>query len=213
MSHVAPANGSRPAVTNGASLHDGDLPTSTLAAQLVDNLTRATQQSRHQDREDFEQLLRIFETDSQNERLVDEPDSSDESIKLIDVVVKAGLDVLARDNPFEDRRVIIRQALRSLAVIEATLRRSPALLFMPQTQDEPTTRFHSPLYAWLMPKLWTSLVLEADEEFHSAVSQCLASIIASGKKMRSKAPRSQPLKRYVQGCIRGMSLNNIVLLV
>ena len=209
MASTALVNGSRSIVSNGISLPNGEPPASTLAAQLVDNLTRATQQSRHQDREDFEQLLRIFESDSQDERHVDDPETREESIKLIDVVVKAGLESLSRDDPFEDRRVVVRQAIRSLAVIDATLRRNSALLFAPMTQDESQKRLHCPLYAWLVPRLWTSVLQETDAEFMFAVSLSLTKILMLGKKRRSNIPRLQPIKRHIQGCVQGMDIANV----
>ena len=203
MTPSALPNGARSVVANIGIHPIAEPPASTLAAQLVDNLIRATQQSRHQDREDFEQLLRIFETGTQEERHVDDSESREESIKLIDVVVKAGLGILSRDNPFEDRSALVRQALRSLAVIDATIHRSPALLLMPTSQDEPAARIQMPFFSWLIHKLWSTIIHETDREIHFAVSRSIAKILALEKKTRSKVPKLQPIKRYIHGCIQG----------
>ena len=203
MTQIASPSGARSVVANVGIQPIGEPPASTLAAQLVDNLTRATQQSRHQDQEDFEQLLRIFETGSPGERHVDDSESSEESIKLIDVVVKAGLEILSRDNPFEDRSALVRQALRSLAVIDATIRRSPALLLMPTSQDEPAAKIQMPFFSWLIFKLWSTIIHETDREIHLAVSRSIATLLALEKKTRSKVPKLQPIKRYIHGCIQG----------
>lgn len=203
MAPSAVANGSHPAISNGLPQQTGEPPVSTLAAQLVDNLTRGTQQSKHQDREDFEQLLRIFETDSQEERYVDDPEAREESIKLIDVVVKAGLDVLFREDPFDDRIILVRQALRSLAVIELTIRRNSELLHTATGRDEADKRFHGPLYLWLLPKLLAIVICETDEKFCFAVLRTIA-LLLSERKMRAKLPRLHPIKHYMQGLIRGM---------
>lgn len=204
MGPSAVANGSHPVITNGLLQQTGEPPVSTLAAQLVDNLTRGTQQSKHQDREDFEQLLRIFETDSQDERYVDDPEAREESIKLIDVVVKAGLDVLLRENPFEDRSLLIRQAVRSLAVIELTIRRNSELLHTATGRDEADKRFHGPLYLWLLPKLLAIILCEIDEEFCFVVLRTIALLLLE-RKMRTKLPTLHPIKNYMQGLIRGMT--------
>lgn len=203
MAPAAVGNGSHPVITNGVLQQTGEPPVSTLAAQLVDNLTRGTQQSKHQDREDFEQLLRIFETDSQDERFVDDPESREESIKLIDVVVKAGLDVLLRENPFEDRSILIRQAVRSLAVIELTIRRNSELLHTATGQDEAEKRSHGPLYLWLLPKLLATILCETDEELCFVVLRNIA-LLLSEKKTRTKLQKLHPIKNYMRGLIRGM---------
>ena len=203
MTPSALSNGARSVVANAGIQPIAEPPASTLAAQLLDNLARATQQSRHQDREDFEQLLRIFETESQEERHVDDSESREESIKLIDVVVKAGLEILSRDHPFEDRSALVRQALRSLAVIDATIRRSPALLLMPTSQDEPAAKIQIPFFSWLIQKLWSTIIHETDREIHFAVSRSIAKLLALEKKTRSKAPKLHTIKRYIHGCIQG----------
>lgn len=203
MAPIAVTNGLRPLVANGTQMQTGELPASTLAAQLVDNLTRGTQQSKHQDREDFEQLLRIFETDSQEERYIDDPEAREESIKLIDVVIKAGLDVLARDNPFVDRATLVQQALRSLAVIELSIRRSSELLHTATGGDESHTKPRGPYYLWFMPRIFAASLYETDETFCFAVSQAIAIVLRSETKMRSKVLRLQPIKRYIQGLMKG----------
>ena len=203
MTPSAVVNGSHPVITNGLLQPTVEPPVSTLAAQLVDNLTRGTQQSKHQDREDFEQLLRIFETDSQDERYVDDPEVREESIKLIDVVVKAGLDVLFRENPFEDRSHLIRQAVRSLAVIELTIRRNSELLHTATGQDGAEKRSQGPLYLWLLPKLLAIILCETDEEFCFKVLRTIALLLPE-RKMRTKLPTLHPIKNYMQELIRGM---------
>jgi len=203
MAPSAVANGSHPGITNRQVQQTGEPPVSTLAAQLVDNLTRGTQQSKHQDREDFEQLLRIFETDGQEERYVDDPEAREESIKLIDVVVKAGLNILFGENPFENRSFLLRQALRSLAVIELTIRRNFELLHTATGRDEADRKFHGPLYLWLLPKLLAIVLYETDEKFCFAVLRTI-SLLLPERKMRSKLPTLHPIKLYMQGLIRGI---------
>ena len=204
MTSSAVTNGPRSVISNGVLQQTGEPPVSTLAAQLVNNLTRGKQQSKHQDREDFEQLLQIFETGSQEERHADGLEAREESIKLIDVVIKAGLDVLCKENPFENRGILIRQALRSLAVIEATLRGSFGLLHTATGKNESDTKVHGPLDLWLVPKLLTTVLYETNEEYGFAVSRTLAVVLASEKKTRLKLPRLHPIQRYFQGCIQGM---------
>lgn len=201
-------NGTRLVVANGMQQPNGEAPASTLAAQLVNNLTRGTQQSKHQDREDFEQLLRIFESDSQEERHPDDAESREEHVKLIDVVVKAGLDVLSDENPFENRDLLVKQALRSIAVIEATVRRNAALLHAPIGESQPDQDPRGPLYLWLIPRILRVILHGSSDRTHEAVSRSLALILSLEKKIRLKLPRISPIRQYVKNCIYGMWLRD-----
>ncbi|KAL8830885.1 MAG: hypothetical protein Q9191_001181 [Dirinaria sp. TL-2023a] len=202
MAPIAISENSESLVANGAAEQNGEPPVSTLAAQLVNNLTRPKQQSRHQDREDFEQLLQVFDAESQDQGHVDPLVAREESIKLIDVVIKAGLDVLLRGSPFEDSRVPCERAIRSLKVIEVTLTRCPAVLYA-NDEGEPSVHFTGPIYLWLIPRLVNIAFQEVGQELYAAIASCLATIVSLERTIRSRSARLRPIYRYVQGCITG----------
>lgn len=202
MAPIAITESSETNVARGILQQNGEPPVSTLAAQLVNNLTRPEQQSRHQDREDFEQLLQIFEAGSQDQGHADPFVAKEESIKLIDVVIKAGLDVLSRGSPFEDSRVLRERAIRSMKVIEVTLTRCPEVLYA-STYEEHSTHLHGPVYLWLIPKLLSMAFEETNENLSTAISVTLGTIVDLERRIRSKPPRLHTIYRYVQGCIKG----------
>ena len=202
MAQIAISESSESLVAHGIPKQNGESPVSSLAAQLVNNLTRPEQQSRHQDREDFEQLLQIFEAEGQGHGHADPLVAKEESIKLIDVVIKAGLDVLLRGSPFEDSKVLCERAIRSLKVIAVTLTRSPAVLYGSNDEDRGVHPM-GPIYLWLVPKLVNVAFQELDQELHAAISSILGTIVSLERTVRSTSARLHPIYRYVQGCIKG----------
>lgn len=115
-----PANGEMP-------------PPSTLAAQIVQNQTKATAPEQQGENATFAQLLH---------ELLHNPGATPETdvhvnVKLVSVVTEAGLAPLVDDNPFADWDAIISQAVDSITVIEATIRRQPETLFTPAVEDGP----------------------------------------------------------------------------
>ena len=187
----------------GLPQSSGELPTSTLAAQLVNNLTRGKQHSNHQDRADFENLLQIFEAEKNGEQQAEIAEDVGESAKLIDVVIKAGLDALSRENPFEGLDTLGKKASRSLGVIEVTIRRCPDVLFFQAGGQGGDPRLCAPLYLWLVPKLLVVAANEPFQELRPDVATVLHSSMAMEQKVRSKGARLNRISRYIQGCIKG----------
>lgn len=184
----------------------GDLPPSTIAAQLVKSLTRGKNYSHHQDhqdRADFENLLRIFETEQDGARQKDTPEEAEECAKLIVVVVKAGLDALLRENPFEGQETIVKQALRSLGVIDVTIKQCPEVLQFHRSHQEADPKLCGPLYLWLVPKLLVVASNRQDQRLRSASATVLHNMVGIERKTRSKELRLLKIYPYVIGCIEG----------
>ena len=182
---------------------NGDLPPSTLAAQLVESLTRAKQYSDHRDRADFENLLQIFEIEQDRGQHAETQEDVEESAKLIDVVVKAGIDPLCQDNPFEGRSTTVNQATRSLRVVDVTIKRCSEVLCFRSNQGGADSRFCGPMYLWLVPKLLIISTYERDEGFHSAAASVIHTVIDVDRKIRSKDERPHRFNRYAIGCVQG----------
>lgn len=182
---------------------NGDLPTSTLAAQLLESLTRAKQYSDHRVRTDFENLLQIFETEQDREQHAETQEDVEESAKLIDVVVKAGIEPLCQDSPFGGRSTIVNQATRSLHVIDATIERCSEVLYFRDSRRVADSIFCGPLYLWLVPKLLIVGTYEQDEGLYSAAAAVIHTIIGIDRKIRLKDGRPHKFNRYTIGCVRG----------
>lgn len=117
---------------NGARENGDAPPPSTLAAQIVQNQARLpATQTRGGEAPTFSQLLHEI---LHNHAAAIETDVAT-NVKLINVVAEAGLAPLADQSPFAQSDVPIQQAIESIAVIEATIKRQPEVLFTSITQD------------------------------------------------------------------------------
>ena len=122
-------------ITNGVHKNGDGPPPSTLAAQIVQNQYRAAPQ-KNGEAATFAQLLREILHDH-----AATPETNVQvNVKLISVVAEAGLAPLADDNPFPQWDSLIAQAIDSIAVIQATIRRQPEVLF--STISEKIGRAH-----------------------------------------------------------------------
>lgn len=116
-------------------------PPSTTAAQLVRNHAGPTHGSRRDEEGvTFHQLLQ----DILDESTTPEKDP-EVNKRLIETVIKAGLDVLSESNPFTQWDSLLAQAIDSLAVLELTVRRQPEILFLGDAEATDTHRRPVPI--------------------------------------------------------------------
>ncbi|KAF2487961.1 hypothetical protein BDY17DRAFT_290011 [Neohortaea acidophila] len=123
----------RIATTHGGKEHGDAPPPSTLAAQIVQNQTEGPVNQQNGETPTFAELLNEI---LHNHAATPETDI-ETNIKLVNVVAEAGLGPLAIDNPFAECDVLLPLAFDSIAVIEATIKRQPEILFAATKQHEP----------------------------------------------------------------------------
>ena len=131
---------------------DDSAPTSTLAAQIVQNQADGAQQHASS-KATFGQLLDEIRACPENVE-ADTPTN----VQLIKVVADAGLDALSRDDPFARTGDVLSQAIACLDVICIAIDRDPDVLFYVPEQSGPDD---SPMAFWLVPKLLT--IVDNDE--------------------------------------------------
>lgn len=181
-------------------------PASTLAAQIVDDLTRNEIQPKHQDREKFRRLLReILDTDDDSEETgrVIEINPKINS-RLIYVVVRVGLEASFNGDPFENQDDLNKQAVESLAVVELTLQRCPAVLFSVLGQCGIDLQFAGPFYLWLVPRLFIILGRTHDQDLLLGVYKVLKLILMVEEEGNIRQVQQNLVLKYFQGCVKGL---------
>ncbi|KAF2457856.1 hypothetical protein BDY21DRAFT_320173 [Lineolata rhizophorae] len=172
----------------------GDMPLSTIAAQIVSNHSNVASRRDAGDKNLFRQLLHEFLSDP----AADEPDIEVNS-KLILVVGEAGLDVLANDDPFA-LDILIPQAVDSLSVIKLTIRRKPELLFY-TSRSEAGLPSQPPLLLWLFPKLLRLLGRARLRRLESHVADVLELFVHVLALSRHKWRDTVPILLLYKTCI------------
>ena len=150
-------------LTNGNT--HGNLPPSTIAAQIVHNAANVNSRQDAAAKVTFGELLKEF----LQHPSTDEPDI--QLVAFICVVAEAGLDCLFKEDPFahDEQR---EQGIRSIAAIMYLLSKKPHLLFSAKDgEDNGTPR--PPVILWLFPKLLGLLARASLRPIHSHVQDML----------------------------------------
>lgn len=182
----------------------GDPPRST-AAQLVNHLADGKKHPKVQDHEIFRQLLReVLGTENEHggHGALIETDSQ-VNYKLINVILKAGLDVVAPDDPFGGSRELRSQAIESLSAIELTIRRDPAVMIVISPFREGDPKPQAPLYLWLVPKMLALISLRSDDAVTAGILQLLEAMLAKERYIQVQTSGKRSILRYIQLCVKG----------
>ena len=192
---------------NGDTARNGDPPPSTLAAQLVQHFTDSKRRPKVQDQETFQQLLLEVLGIDANQPAPAEALENDVDInsKLIYVIVKAGLDSLSHNSPFDKGSDSYQLVTNSLAAINITVKRCPSVLFATLPDQESESNHSGQLFLWLLPKLLSILAKSERSDVHNGVADLIKSCVLGEAKSQLITVKSCPISAYIRGCVRGKS--------
>ena len=191
-------------IING-NKHSNETPPSTIAAQIVNNLSTAKGQHKAEDRENFEQLLCELLSAGDEAFTDGAAIETDPNInyKLICVVTRAGLGNLLHDDPFADHDHCLSQAMRCLTVLQLTIQKSRTTLF-----DHPSTfvdddTIKVPLYVWFLPKLLAVLGHPQAEPLQDKVTEVLIAVVLAAAGSSKPWFNIRRLLMYFKSCVTG----------
>lgn len=181
------------AAVNGAGMN-GDVPPSTIAAQIVQNHSNVNARQEPENKALFGQLLQEYMRDPASEEL-----NLETNAKLILVVAEAGLDGLIKDNPFA-QDLLLPQTKASISVIQLTVARTPDVLLYHDGGNEFTS---PPLFLRLFAKLIAFLGREKlgsiQDELTALLSTCISSLLRTSELWQG----GLSIIRLYQACIDG----------
>lgn len=186
---------------------NGNPPSSTFAAQIVGNLASARRLSDTADKQAaLRQLLQmILDAERDGDALSEAVEMNvDVNYRLIYTIVRAGLEVLSSENPFDDDREVRVQALNTLAVVELTIGRCPEVLFYVPDSNVSPPRPGGPLFLWLVPHLINLLDLDFDKGVREDAARVLGAALFVQTRTSTLRVRLHPVLKYIQGCIKGI---------
>lgn len=129
------------------------------------------------------------------------------NLKVIEIVLKAGVDPALRENvenPFRSTGIQARsnsQFLTCLEVIRTAVTRSPSVLFAKTStiaRGEDVTA--QPLYTWLLPKILSALTPQSSPECTEAVKEVLSTCIEQGGLRGLTSSQHNPVGDLLLGC-------------
>lgn len=197
-SHAPVSNGCQPS---------GDIPPSTVAAQIVNNLSKQEKtRSDTEDAELFEQLL--------SEVLGPEGYSTDGCaiephpatiFNIICVIKEAGLEKFRHADPFSDGRHLLNKGLRSLSVLQLAVQTAPDVLFITPDGCLHNGSLQMPLFPSLMAKMLALLGLSHLEGLQLKVVEVLVTILTSAVRSQSSSTNVKQILNHLKSCITGLS--------
>jgi serine/threonine-protein kinase ATR len=129
-------------------------PPSTLAAQLVENISASAKLSRPDETTELKRLFAIIE------KVKNDPDclkTHDERVEhnhlLVYVCGGVFLESLKLDDAFTDREWLRAEALKAINFLQVTIKETPTVLKCTTDGKTFLGRGSEPLWLWIMPKL------------------------------------------------------------
>ncbi|KAL9586349.1 MAG: hypothetical protein Q9212_000967 [Teloschistes hypoglaucus] len=184
---------------------NGHPSSATFANRIAGQFATSLRRPQTQDRDSFESLLREILEDDTNLRQTDSDngDSSAVNVRLICVIVQAGLGAPPAKSSDEERESRLTDVTRSLQAIESIVSRCPAAIF--QSLDGTVIEFTCglPLFAWLIPKLLGEV---RDLEFQDPeqhVLRILKRLVLSEQVKQSRLG-SRQISTLLYACIEGL---------
>jgi serine/threonine-protein kinase ATR len=141
---------------NGASA-PFEAPPSTMAAQLINNLSTTNEPSRPAEQDDLKRLMaEVLEQDTHESD--DIALKLEHKHKLIYVFSRAVLERLRTDDPFINQEQLVGQALDALDIFIVAVKELPGVLeYVLPTGVTLHSRGQEPLWTWLFPRVLTLL--------------------------------------------------------
>lgn len=142
----------RDGIANG-SLVQGP-PPSTLAAQLVENISAPPRSSRPDETAELKRCFAIIEKiKNQPALLTTAAQRIEHNHMLIYVYARVVLESLRWDDPFADVAHLSAEALRAINFLRMTIKETPNVLLTTPDEQHFIFRGRSPLWLWILPKV------------------------------------------------------------
>ncbi|KAM0289256.1 hypothetical protein ACHAO9_006214 [Fusarium lateritium] len=129
-------------------------PPSTLAAQLVENISASTKSSKSDENSELKGFFAIIQRVKDNPTLLKTPeDRVEHNHMLIYVYSRAVLEGIRLDDPFLDRAQVRTEGLKAINFLKFSIKETPAVLKHRVDGQEYMFRGREPLWVWLLPQL------------------------------------------------------------
>lgn len=149
---MAPPSATMAGMNDAAA--NGGPPPSTLAAQLVGNISTSARSSRPDETSELKRLFEAIETVKNDpDHLKTLAERVEHNHTLIYVYARVVLEGLKWDDPFADRERMKEEALKAIQFLKVTIQETPTVVNYATDGKTFLYRGEEPLWVWLFPKL------------------------------------------------------------
>ncbi|KAI0096409.1 phosphatidylinositol 3 [Nemania sp. FL0031] len=141
-------------VFNNGAMDTSVPPPSTLAAQLVENISTSARSSRPDETVELQRLFAAIERVKNNpDLLASYPDRVEHNHMLIYVYARVVLEGLKWDEPFANKSQLRTDATRAINFLRITVNETPEVLLFTTDSGAFLSRGPEPLWIWIFPKV------------------------------------------------------------
>lgn len=153
-SHGRVGPNGRDSFANGLMNNNNGPPPSTLAAQLVENISTSARSSRPDETAELKKFFGVIEkVKNQPDLLKTQKERMEHNHMLIYVYTRVVLEGLRWDDPFADKTQLRTDALRAVNFLRITIRETPEVLLVKSETASFLFRGSEPLWLWIFPKV------------------------------------------------------------
>lgn len=184
-----------------------DAPPSTMAAQLINNLSTTRKPSRQIEQDDLARLMtEVSEAENNPSEVEDITANLEHKHKLIYVFSRAVLEKLSKDDPFMNIEQLVSQASGALDVFMTAIRETPAVLkYTLPSGSGLQGRGREPLWIWLFPRLLSLLGRQSCEPLNEKIKD----LFYESFQAVSRSPKLWNLNssffKYLKDCVASKS--------
>jgi len=185
-----------------------ELPPSTLAAQLVNNISTVSRPFAHDpSQEDYRKLLEEisrYEDSSNGNLSIDEKLQRDH--KLIYVVAQGVLEVVTKEDPFAQVQEQLLRAQEALQFLVVTIKETPAVLaHILGLEANVKSGIHEPLWLWLFPRLLALVGRQRCEPLYENISSFFFATYEAVSRSSQLWHLGLTFVRYLKECTDGIN--------
>lgn len=179
-------------------------PPSTLAAQLVENISTSARSSRSDENRELKGLFAsIQRVKDHPELLVSHADRVEHNHMLIYVYCRVALDGIKLDDPFVHRAHVHSETTKAVNFLRFTIKETPSVLIYRTKSEALFHRGEEPLWVWLLPYILRFLGHDLFQELEGSLEgflQYLFLIVSRTDELWSMGPS---FMLYLQTCVAG----------
>ena len=190
-------------------------PPSTLAAQLVENISTSTstKSTKSSENGELKKLFTTIEHIKNNPDLLQTPeDRIAHNHMLIYVYFRAVLDALRPDDPFLDKERMRSEASKAVHFFRLAVIETPQVLICSADEGQFLFRGSEPLWTWAFPKIFRLLghpqYLELSEPVETLFHSIFKVVSTTGQLVSVIPPLMLYLRELVKGMLESLNRNS-----
>ncbi len=182
----------------------GGPPPSTLAAQLVENISASSRSARSDDNAELKGLFAVIQRVKDQPALLRTPaQRTEHNHMLVYVYCRVVLDAIRLDDPLLNQPHVRAEALKALNFLRFTINETPAVLCYASATHGLLFRGAEPLWVWLLPQWLRMLGHPRCAELEGAIEGFLQYLLLTVARISKLWPMIGPLTVFYRGCLTG----------